>query len=281
MNRPAGSVVPPTQGTSRSRRRLNGRVVWISFGISAALHVFAIVWYALFMQPMQPGGLLLPVASSAGSAASQGIQVVHIVETNQPTLPQQRPERPTVPEVKPQMAVPVGPVTRQAGGAAEQGAENGTRLSAAERLRPHPQNRRLWAPLDPAVTRLTPQQRMQLALAGRLEAWRDSVAAADSAEAALTDWTFTDKSGKKWGVTPGQLHLGGLTLPLPFNFGSTPWNRIQNEGRSWEWNDIQRHAAEGAVRQDWKARARAIRERRDKERAAAKAAKADSSGVKH
>ena len=151
-------------------------------------------------------------------------------------------------------------------------------LSAAERLRPHPKDERIWRPPDPALTRLTTKERLQLELAGKIEEWRDSVMAADAADAEATDWTYTDKSGKKWGVSPGELHLGGLTVPLPFNFGTAPGNRDAVKQRTEEWEDIRRAASQGAIREGWKERAQAIRARRDKERAQAKA---DTSGVKH
>ncbi len=262
MNHPAGSAVPPPHGDAGSRHHLTGRVVWISFAISAALHVLVIVLFSLGRQ-LQIGGLTLPVRGAPGTSMPEGIQVVRIVETKQPTKPETPHRKVTAPTPVQQPVVQPGEPKEQGGGGEKNAPESGERLSAAERLRPAPKNRRLWAPVDPAFTQLTAEQRMSLALAGHLKAWEDSVAAADSAAAAATDWTFTDKEGRKWGVTPGTLHLGGLTLPLPFNFGTPPGHRAENELRTWEWNDIQRQAADGAVRAGWKERAKAIRERRD------------------
>jgi hypothetical protein len=253
-------------------------VWWIAFAISAAVHVLAVLLYSVGGS-LQTERLAVPGKASAGSAVPEGMQVIRIVETSEPTKAEPPRKRATVPTPKQKPIVQPGQPNQATSGAAKQeGTANGEGLSAAERLRPNPKNRRLWAPVDPALTRLTREQRMELALSGRLAAWEDSVAAEDSAAAAATDWTFTDKAGNKWGVTPGQLHLGGLTLPLPFNFGTSPGHRDENELRTWEWSDIQRQAAEGAIRAGWKERAQAIRARRDKERAAAKA---DSSGVKH
>ncbi len=281
MNSPAGSVTPPSERATRSRHHLTGRVVGISFAISAALHVLAIILYSMSGE-IQPHGLQLPTAAAGnGVAAPQGMQVIRIAETNEPekVRPPKRKVAPPKPTPTPTPTAQPSQATQQgAQGTGQKGTQGGERLSAAERLRPHPESKRLWAPLDPALTRLTPQERMELALSGRLQAWEDSVAAADSAAAAATDWTFTDKNGKKWGVTPGELHLGGITLPLPFNFGTTPGHRGENARRAWEWNDIKEHATQGAIRAGWKERAQAIRERRDKER---KKAKADSTGSKH
>ena len=60
----------------------------------------------------------------------------------------------------------------------------------------------------PEAFELTDAEFMQLQLAGRLEEWSDSVALALAAENALTDWTTTDDQGRRWGISPGQLHLG-------------------------------------------------------------------------
>ncbi len=279
MNYPAGSVVPPSDGGTRSRSHdMAGRVVWISFGISALIHILAIVVYPLFARHLKPEQAAFPmqVTSGAPAPASDLIRLLNITEETEPERPQER-ERPK-PVPRP-VVTPTRPTGQQESGVTEESTtEVGSPMSAAERLRPHPKDEQVWRPVDPALIRLTPEQRMKLRLAGKLEEWRDSVAAADAADAEATDWTYTDKSGKKWGVSPGELHLGGLTVPLPFNFGTTPGNRDAVRTRTEEWKDIHRAAAQGAIREGWKERAQAIRQRRDKERAAAKA---DTSGVKH
>ena len=71
-------------------------------------------------------------------------------------------------------------------------------------------------------------------------------------------------------MSPGKLHLGDLTLPLPFAFGTPVGKRDEANRRVWEWEEIQRGAAAAAARESWKERAQAIRERRDRERAAAR-----------
>jgi hypothetical protein len=134
----------------------------------------------------------------------------------------------------------------------------------------------LWAPVDPALTEPSLEQRLQLELAVRLAESGDSVAAVAAAEAAATDWTYTDAEGKRWGVSPGQIHLGGITIPLPFAFGMNPDNQAAANRRMWEWNEMQRQSGSGAVRESWRERADAIRERRDRERGLARP---DTSGT--
>ena len=107
---------------------------------------------------------------------------------------------------------------------------------------------------------------MRLTLAGRLEEWADSVAAALAVENALTDWTTTDANGGRWGVSPGKIHLGDITLPMPFYFGGNSWQREQAARRAWEDQDILNGAASAAARASWRERAEAIRRRKDRER---------------
>ncbi len=282
MNYPAGSVVPPSDGGARSRRHhLAGRVVWISFGISALIHVAAIVIYPLFAQHLRPdeATFSMPVTSGAPLQRIDVIRLLNLVEQNEQNERETRREPQELPKPVPRpVTAPTRQDERETGAAAETATDEGARLSAAERLRPHPKDERLWRPVDPTLTRLTTKERLELELAGKLDEWRDSVMAVDAAAEDATDWTYTDKSGKKWGVSPGELHLGGLTVPLPFNFGTTPGNRDAVKRRTEDWKEIHRAAQQGAIREGWKERAQAIRERRDKERAAAKA---DTSGVKH
>ncbi len=138
----------------------------------------------------------------------------------------------------------------------------------AERLRPTEETARLWAPVDRSLTDLTPEERLQLEIELSIDAWNDSVGAEIESARAATDWTTTDAAGNRWGVSPGKLHLGKVTLPLPFYFG--PSNGVQRDEmakRAYELGDIERGATSGAVRETLEERARGIRERRDAERA--------------
>ena len=65
---------------------------------------------------------------------------------------------------------------------------------------------------------------MRLRFLARLEVLNDSAAAAAEAAAEATDWTYTDEEGRRWGISPGKLHLGDLTLPLP-SFGTSSAQR--------------------------------------------------------
>jgi hypothetical protein len=77
-------------------------------------------------------------------------------------------------------------------------------------------------PLDPRLRvgeREVPppsdHERYMAQLEARLDAYNDSVAGAADAARRATDWTVRDKDGGRWGVSPGGLHLGGVTIPIP------------------------------------------------------------------
>jgi len=254
-----------TPGTERRRRR-GPPVLAISLLLSALIHVFLIVFYPIWMQriapestPPLPPPLVRPV----------GTEVVAILEVADPAV-EDEPEAEDEPDPVPRVMPPAADQPEPDVDIPDRDAEE---RSAAERLRPDEDNTRLWVPLDRAVTDLTAEEQLQLEIGTAIEAWNDSVGAAAERAAAATDWTATDADGNRWGVSPGKLHLGKVTLPLPFGFG--PANGIQRDElakRAYELNDIDRAAATGLVRETTQQRAKEMRERADAERAARLAA---------
>ncbi len=177
------------------------------------VHVLAILAYTA-ARPIVPAGPIRPFVSPRSEAARGGMRVIRLRAV---TTPDARPDRPD--EVAPTETPSVEP------GVPDLNDVGGPGLvapgpTAAERLRPHLSDGRIWAPLDPALNELTLEQRLELELAGDIADWQDSLAIAAEAQRALTDWTKTDAQGRKWGVSEGKLHLGDITLPLPFSFGT-------------------------------------------------------------
>ena len=80
-----------------------------------------------------------------------------------------------------------------------------------------------------------------------------------------TDWTYTDDQGRRWGVSPGQIHLGGITIPVPFGFSAPP--SADGARRAWQDADVAGQAGRATAAATLKGRAREIRRRRDEERA--------------
>jgi len=260
MNSQAGGQDPRLDLTGPPRRGLASRsVLWGAFTVSAVLHVFFIFIYPSLFPAIDPSdaGFMLP----SGTPVSGGIEVMRLVEIDVVT----EVERPEEPELEPVAEREVVVVTPGFGDAPVVDLSR-PGITAAERLRPNLRDPRLWAPLPAQFRELTLEQREELAITGRLAEWYDSVATAAAAEAAWTDWTFVDGDGRRWGISEGQLHLGGLTLPLPV-FGAAPGAARE---RAWQWEEIARQGASVAVQQTVRERMEAIRARRDRERAEAR-----------
>lgn len=244
----------------------------LGLGISGILHVVVVVIYSLGIGEWGPADFTVAVQTPA--APPSGTRIVRIVELSSPEPDaealEQEPEREPEIEVLP----PTGPADP---GPVEDEERGPDPVRASEVLRIKSSDVRLWRAARPEAFTLTDAERMQLELAGRLEQWTDSVAAMLAAEAGFTDWTTTDEAGNRWGVSPGKLHLGTLTLPLPFYFQGNAWQREQSARRAFEDRDIMNAAGSQAARASWKERARAIRARRDREKKEAEA-KPDSTG---
>lgn len=245
----------------------------ISLGISAVIHLLAIALYPSFFAGipeanMEAGGYLRPLIP-------EGTELVNLLE-----IPEEEDsDAPPPPEEEPDPLVPVVPVSvRPQGLDAPSSAlvdpnEGPPGPTAAERIRPKAGDLRFWAPVDPERTALTREEVMRLQLIAELEAMNDSAALALELAGRATDWTHTDAEGKKWGVSPGKIHLGDLTLPLPFGFGPSAMQRERAEERLWAWDEIERGAATGELLRHWKDRDQAIRERMNAQR------KPDTTGV--
>ncbi len=273
MNGPASPTEspefsPPDHLHPRNRYRGAFR---ISLGISALLHLLAIALYPSFFSGIPR--VDLEFGGYTQSQVPRGTELVNLLE-----LPaDEEPEIPP-PEVVPEPEVPVIPIdVRPTGIVAPPGpdrpAEGPPGLTAAERIRPKAGDLRFWAPVDPERIALSREELMRLQLIAELEIMNDSAALAAELARRATDWTYTDEEGKKWGVSPGKIHLGDLTLPLPFGFGMSAWQRERGEDRMWAWDEIERGASTGELLRSWKERDKAIRERMNAQR------KPDTTGV--
>jgi hypothetical protein len=259
MNHPASST--GDRGAGLGRPGLGSKwVVRASFGVSAALHLAVILVYPALMHRDvdDPVPVLLPTTAMPVT----GMQMIELVD-----LAPEDPDRPEEPEeIEDVAAAELAPTLPDL-----EGFQGPVLIApgptAAERLRPDLRDERIWAPVARERVELTLEQRLDLDLAARILQARDSVAAAIAAGETSTDWTYTDSEGKRWGVTPGAIHLGDITIPLPnFALGSS---KLEEQREIMDvWNAMQRQAARALVQESWKDRAQAIRARRDRERAA-------------
>ena len=241
--------------------------MWSSFGISVMVHAVILLGAAFLIQ--LPAATLPTLATP--TVPDDGVEVIWILGGSPPPAPVARPEEPESmgPVGAPQIIV-VRPSLGDAGadfvlpnltGPGRPGE------TPAERLQPGFTDERLWSPLPAEFRTLTPEQREQLLIAGRFGSWNDSIAAVAAAAAAWTDWTVTDGDGDRWGVSDGQLHLGGLSIPLPVTFEAPVGQREYMR----QFAEIQRQGASALIQQSVRERQEAIRLRRDRERAEAQA----------
>jgi hypothetical protein len=259
---------PPAENRALGGRPGAGyrRALRVGLAFSAAVHVAALLVYPRLMhhEVTDPVPFLLPATGSPVDGMTV-IELVAVADADEPESPPEPEE--------------VAPVEEPPGGARRAPGLDDTEgvglvapgPTAAERLRPRLDDARLWAPLGEEARELPAAQRLELELTGRIADWNDSMAAVAEAQRAATDWTYTDGDGKRWGVADGKIYLGDFALPIPFGFAAPLGKRDEMARRAWEWQEIERGAAAGAVRESWKDRAEAIRARRDRERAAAKA----------
>jgi len=113
---------------------------------------------------------------------------------------------------------------------------------------------------------VAPDAVMRQRIADRIAALNDSSAAAAAAAARATDWTVKDADGGRWGVSPGQIHLGSVTLPLPFAFSPPPGRRDEIAGRMRTWRETQAQASRAEAAETFDARVKAMREREEERR---------------
>lgn len=141
------------------------------------------------------------------------------------------------------------------------------RPDAIERLQPRVGDPRLWTRRDGVQPEVEPNRVDQLRarVYGRLEALNDSLIAIAEAERRSKDWSYVTEDGKRWGISSEGIHLGSITLPAP-NFAPTPGRRDEINRLVRTWHELSRQAEMAGIREDFDARVREIRERRDAER---------------
>ncbi len=261
----AGVTVPERltlQGT-RARRRRYERAVYVGIILSVVVHVIAVRLSSVLIRYVEPGPFRLAPPPAQYRPVGMRALDVRVVESL-PVAPARQPERepqPETVELEPAPAVEPGPY-----------------VSAAERLRPRVGDWRLWvvSPVRRRTDRSTAERaaEVEARLYAQLEAANDSMAAELARQADQMDWTVGEE-GNKWGVSPGKIHLGPVTLPLPFFIEP---DRATREALD-EYNAIRRQAGQGEVNETIEERIKAIRERKAREQAEKKA-KPDSTSAR-
>jgi hypothetical protein len=261
---PGGAEPRRPETLSLTRRRARRYRIAISSGLIASvlLHILMVRLSPLLIRYLEAdvGMYQIPPPIFVEPQGMRAIEV-RIVET--PTV-----ETEPAPEPVPEVIEPE-----------EEEGEAEPSLSGAERLRPRVGDWRLWVFTRPSSrTDLTPEERSRMLeerIYAMLEAYDDSIAAELARQAEAMDWSVGEE-GNKWGVSPGKIHLGPITLPLPIYIGPGR----ESEDMLRDYGAIQRQAGEAAVRDAQKDRIKAIREREQKAREEAqKKEKNDTTGT--
>jgi hypothetical protein len=132
----------------------------------------------------------------------------------------------------------------------------------------------LWpAPGDVVAAPKTATQRLDSVIASLIKPYNDSMAIA-AGQRQPGDWTF-EKDGKKYGIDPKFIHLGKFSIPtailgmLPINAQANPIVADRNRISDRLHSDIMSQAQRGMNEADFRKAVKSIRERKERERAAA------------
>jgi len=265
MARPARSAGAPAPAAvpvpSRRRPRDSSWTLPTALTIAALVHLLALLTIR-FNAPWitTSDGVTPRLVQFDATEVVPLVAVPDLEFVEPPPVDEERPAPAALPEVT--VAVPPPARTTPAGPPA----------SISERIRPPASDPRLWAPPTGFPPPVDAFDAMLDRVAGRLGAWNDSTAAAALAAAKATDWTVTDADGGRWGVSPGQLHLGSITLPLPVAFATPAGRREETLARVRGWSEIEAQAGRTAVRATFDERVKAIRARTDAQRDSTKKA---------
>ncbi len=141
-------------------------------------------------------------------------------------------------------------------------------------IRPTYSDPRLWSPPgDIVAAPKSAKQRLDSAIVSLISPFNDSIAAA-AGERKPGDWTF-DRDGKKYGIDSRYIHLGKFSIPtavlamLPINQSQNPTTYDRNKLSNQMHADIFWQAQRGMNDADFKKAVKSIRERKEREKAAA------------
>ena len=267
--RPTRSPPPPIGRSERWNpdRAYNRAVRWALL-LSVVLHgLFLLISPAFLRVGLPPGESDTPW-NDAAYPGLQGVAIAPAAETALPEAAAAAEEPISAPAASPNIPLPPQPAV-PSGRAGSDVAEADGASPSADALRPGFRDRRLHvAPREVEIApEETEHERYIAHLHARLDAYNDSIGADAERARRATDWTVKDKDGGKWGVSPGKIHLGDLTLPLPV--GLAAGDRQKEEAaaeRTRQRGEIDRQEMARKQRDIMEERTRATRERKNRER---------------
>ncbi|HEX2165823.1 MAG TPA: hypothetical protein VHG09_01175 [Longimicrobiales bacterium] len=250
----------------RERRNTRG-VHGLALLVSVLVHVVILLGFSfrLSTEPRRPSAPVSRIIHVA--PAMQAYDIVEVAYDVAPIEVQ-------VVERAPLRPLPIRPAAPPASEAPTGGAQAAVEpidpIPVRDRLRYRLNTPQVWQPPSEEIyIEPSPQERVELRIASQLGEFNDSVAAEAAAAERANDWTIKDENGGRWGVSPGAIHLGSITIPLgDSRFAVAPGRREEFEGRVRTWNELQDQAVREEAKGEFKDRVRAIEERMNKAREA-------------
>ncbi len=258
------------------------REVSTSFLLSLGVHVVVAI---AFMRMLILNADFSPNAKRA-AVAEQHVGFVRLARPGEKPTPGKiggdgRPEKSREIHVTPPTTVPTT-IPAPAATAATPTDEGGTGPlvgggGPVRGVRPSYSDGRLWkAPTQIVAPPKTVAQTIDSLIADAIAPYNDSVAAV-AAGRDPTDWTIK-KGGYKWGIDKRAIRLGPFSIPtallamLPLNVTGNPTTMERDRTYAAMNRDITWHAQQAINDADFMKAVRSIRERKERERAAALAA---------
>jgi hypothetical protein len=267
----------------------------VSVGINVAVLAFFLSavtvrsgWYdALTTRPAEPTAERIRFVRAPAGPTSQAARSGGDGRTPSAGRPTRRPPRfvpPTTATVPPAPARPAAPAPETSGAGTRPGPA-GTGEVVGEGgptagMRPTYADPRLWQRPDVAAgPPKTPKQRIDSVVADRLGPVRDSIAAAQEIAAGQRkpgDWTVKGPGGT-WGMDPRNIHLGKIKVPTALlgllssnfqkNLRGNPIEMANERRLAQARQEIMDHSQREMAESDFRGAVKAIRARKDRERA--------------
>lgn len=262
---------PSTSGrrSTLERRSRERRVLLVGLAASLVVHLVAILLISQWLTPRpadapsRPGVIVLE--PPPGMRAVEVRTVPAVPDPDPPDLERDvaAPAR-SEPEPEPERAPTPSPARDAVASAElEPDSVSAETRTAAERLSPRVVDPRLWRPMVVVPGEVTFED-VQARIAAAVELLSDSALAEADAVMRSKDWTVEDTKGGKWGISPGKIHLGSVVLPLPIFAVATP----EQVAEDALWLELDHQLERALILESFEERVRAIRERRERERAA-------------
>lgn len=252
----------PSAGRRYGREK---RLLLAALGVSALLHSFAFLAIRFEVDVAPQPRRTEPLPTVRIAPAMQAYDLI-LVEGDPAPIEVQIMERMQRDAIAP---LPIPPPPGASALAPPQpGVTRERAPSITERLEYRARAPEAWRP--PArvpSAALRPDAPLNAQVAASVQAYRDSLVAEAQRRERATDWTVKDEDGGRWGVSPGRIHLGDVTLPLPFAFSPPPGRRDEINGRIRTWEETRIQTARAEVEDVTRDRVRATRARIDAERA--------------